>query len=165
MITVAQLKQALADNPGHALRLVLPDGAFVPEHFHVTEVGHVTKDFVDCGGTRRTTSACVLQTLVAHDTDHRLKSDKLGTIMGLTDKVLPDEGLPVEFEYDTGTVAQFAAGSIGVSGGALQIMLEAKHTACLAPDKCGLDDAPKYSSVPEFQAGKAKPASDPAANC
>ena len=31
----------------------LPDGSYVPEHFHVTEVGVVTRNFIDCGGTVR----------------------------------------------------------------------------------------------------------------
>jgi len=35
------------------VEFALPDGAKVPAHFHVTEVGYVTKDFFDCGGTRR----------------------------------------------------------------------------------------------------------------
>lgn len=29
----------------------LENGNSVPEHFHVTEVGIITKDFIDCGGT------------------------------------------------------------------------------------------------------------------
>ncbi|MGA8855051.1 MAG: DUF6428 family protein, partial [Christiangramia sp.] len=29
----------------------LPNGQLVPEHFHVTEVGKITKHFIDCGGT------------------------------------------------------------------------------------------------------------------
>ena len=161
MITVAQLKQTLAANPAHALRLVLPDGGFVPEHFHITEVGHVTKDFVDCGGTRRTTSACVLQTLVAHDVDHRLKTDKFSKILGLTGKVLPDEELPVEVEYDQGTTALYSVGSMAVSGGAVQLMLEAKNTACLAMDKCGLAEPPDYSALDNDPDA----ACDPAANC
>ena len=31
----------------------LPNGELVPRHFHVTEVGKVTKHFIDCGGTVR----------------------------------------------------------------------------------------------------------------
>ena len=31
----------------------LPDGSLVPSHFHVTEVGKVSKHFIDCGGTVR----------------------------------------------------------------------------------------------------------------
>lgn len=27
----------------------LPNGSFVPNHFHVTEVGKVSKHFIDCG--------------------------------------------------------------------------------------------------------------------
>lgn len=165
MITVAQLKQTLADNPDHAVRFVLPDGRFIPEHFHITEVGHVTKDFVDCGGTRRSSSACVLQTLVAHDVDHRLGSDKFSKILALTAKVLPDESLPVEIEYDEGTVAQFAIGSAAVSAGAVQLLLESKHTACLAPDKCGLEDLPQPGRAQYLASSRPDPSCDPAANC
>ena len=32
----------------------LENGSFVPEHFHVTEVGMVIKNFIDCGGVIRT---------------------------------------------------------------------------------------------------------------
>ena len=31
----------------------LPNGEYVPEHFHVTEVGMVSKHFIDCGGVER----------------------------------------------------------------------------------------------------------------
>jgi hypothetical protein len=32
----------------------------VPTHYHITEVGKVQKDFIDCGGTVRSSTACVL---------------------------------------------------------------------------------------------------------
>ncbi len=31
----------------------LPNGELVPNHFHVTEVGKITKHFIDCGGVIR----------------------------------------------------------------------------------------------------------------
>ena len=31
----------------------LPNGTLVPNHFHVTEVGKISKHFIDCGGTVR----------------------------------------------------------------------------------------------------------------
>ena len=31
----------------------LPNGNSVPKHFHVTEVGKVVKDYIDCGGNVR----------------------------------------------------------------------------------------------------------------
>jgi hypothetical protein len=33
------------------LTFTLPNGTKVPSHFHVTEVGVITKHFIDCGGT------------------------------------------------------------------------------------------------------------------
>ena len=36
-----------------SINFQLPDGKFVPEYFHVTEVGLVTKNFIDCGGKIR----------------------------------------------------------------------------------------------------------------
>jgi hypothetical protein len=35
------------------LNFVLPNGTIIPKHFHVTEVGQITKHFIDCGGTVR----------------------------------------------------------------------------------------------------------------
>jgi hypothetical protein len=39
----------------------------VPEHFHVTEVGVVTKDFIDCGGTVRHEKVANFQLWDAND--------------------------------------------------------------------------------------------------
>ena len=35
------------------LTFVLPNGSYVPPHFHLTEIGENSKKFVDCGGTIR----------------------------------------------------------------------------------------------------------------
>ena len=35
------------------LTFVLPNGSHVAPHFHLTEVGEITKKYVDCGGTVR----------------------------------------------------------------------------------------------------------------
>jgi hypothetical protein len=77
-----------ADKP---LIFVLPDGGLIPAHFHITEVGHVTKRFIDCGGTRRTLETCLLQTWVHDDVDHRLVAGKLATIFDRAGDVLPLE--------------------------------------------------------------------------
>ena len=31
----------------------LPNGTFVPPHFHITEMGLLTKHFIDCGNVVR----------------------------------------------------------------------------------------------------------------
>lgn len=45
----------------------LPNGTFVPEHFHVTEVGEITRNFIDCGGTVRKETVVNFQLWDAND--------------------------------------------------------------------------------------------------
>lgn len=45
----------------------LENGTFVPEHFHVTEVGQITKKFIDCGGVIRTEKVINFQLWNAND--------------------------------------------------------------------------------------------------
>ena len=80
-MTLDAFLAVLDRNPVAALHLMLPDGDFVPAHFHVTEVGRVQKDFIDCGGTVRSATACVLQVWVADDTAHRLGAVAAGNIV------------------------------------------------------------------------------------
>ena len=58
---LSALKDLLREHSAKNLGFTLPDGDPIPPDFHVTEVGYVTKNFVDCGGTVRATAACVLQ--------------------------------------------------------------------------------------------------------
>ena len=98
-MTLDSFLKVLAANPAAAIHLMLPDQSFVPAHFHVTEVGRVQKDFIDCGGTTRSTTTCVLQVWVAGDIDHRLDTSKLAKVMQLAAPLLKSTDLPVEVEY------------------------------------------------------------------
>lgn len=137
MITVKKLRELLAtDSP---MNIMLPSGEFVPEHFHVTEVGLVRKIFIDCGGTWRRTNSCVLQVWTAHDTDHRLSSGKLAKIFEAAKVVLLTEDvLLVEIEYGSEFVSQYPVTDVEVTPKGLLFVLGGKHTECLAPDKCGV---------------------------
>ena len=135
-----ELTDALTQHPDAGLALVLPDGSAVPKHFHVTEVGRVRKNFIDCGGTARSTDACVLQVWVANDVEHRLQAGKLGSIIALGKDILKGDDLPVEIEYDVGVITQLAVASIETSDDVITLTLAGKHTACLAPDRCGVDE-------------------------
>jgi hypothetical protein len=133
---------ALLDaHPAAGLHLLLPDGDLVPAHFHVTEVGRVAKDFIDCGGTVRSSRNCVLQVWVADDTAHRLDPAKLARVVRLAAPVLGADDLPVEVEYDTGFVTQLPVTAAEVTPAGLLFHLGGKHTACLAPDQCGVGDS------------------------
>ena len=46
---LSEVKSILANST--TIGFQLADGSFVPNHFHVTEVGKINKHFVNCGGT------------------------------------------------------------------------------------------------------------------
>jgi len=115
----------------NSLTFVLPSGEPVQSHFHITEVGKRTKDFIDCGGTVRQTSFISLQLWLAEDVDHRLLPNKLLTIIELSEKTLNLADLPVEIEYQTETIGRY--GVVFIEG---KFMLINTKTDCLAPDKC-----------------------------
>ncbi len=139
-MTISELKVTLNLHSEKKLRFVLPDKHAIPAHFHITEVGYVSKDFIDCGGTERHASTCVLQAWVAkNDEDHSLEAGKLGKILGLASKVLPNDDLMVEVEFEAPYISQFPIGAVAVAGDALVFQLTTKHTDCLAKEQCGLE--------------------------
>ncbi len=149
-MTITEFKQVLATHPDKLMRFVLPDGTNIPPHYHITEVGHVKKDFIDCGGTVRSASSCVLQAWVAvNDEAHRLEAGKLGSILNLADEILPDLNLPVEIEYEAPVISQFTIARADVESDAIVFHLKNKHTDCLAKESCGLEGGPCGSGEEE----------------
>jgi hypothetical protein len=138
-MTVSEFRRLLEGHPGAAMHWMLPDRSFVPPHYHITEVGKVHKDFIDCGGTVRSTRSCILQIWVANDVDHRLETTKLDSIMRVAAPLLGSDDLPVEVEYEEGMISQYPIGGVELTPSGLLFCLGSKHTACLAPDKCGID--------------------------
>lgn len=118
-----------------AVNFQLPNGTYVPEHFHVTEVGIITKNFIDCGGRVRDEKVANFQLWNADDTEHRLKPQKLQKIIALSEKVLGMEDLEVEVEYQSDTIGKY-----GLNYNGKDFLLTLKHTDCLAKDNCGVPD-------------------------
>ena len=110
----------------------LPNGSFVPEHFHVTEVGLITKNFIDCGGVVRKETVVNFQLWDANDFEHRLKPQKLIHIIELSEKVLGIEDFEIEVEYQDTTIGKY---DLGFNGKGFELLN--KKTACLAQDQCG----------------------------
>src|SRR5476649_2901588 len=107
-----ELKSLLREHSTKNLGFVLPDGDPIPPDFHITEIGHVTKNFVDCGGSVRSTAACVLQAWnAANDPDHRLTAGKLAAILDLAGAVVPSDDLEVEVEYEGCQISQYPVDS------------------------------------------------------
>lgn len=115
-----------------AVNFMLPDGTFVPSHFHVTEIGQITKNFIDCGGTIRNEKVVNFQLWEDGDFDHRIAPQKLLSIIDLSEKALGLEDGEIEVEYQTNTIGKYG---LFYNGKIFQLVN--KKTACLASDKCG----------------------------
>jgi len=137
-MNVNEVQNLLAAHPGEKMHFMLPDKSFVPAHFHITEVGRVQKDFIDCGGTVRSATTCLVQVWVAHDVDHRLETTKLAKIIEIAQPLLGSDQLPVEIEYEGDAISQYPLGGAESTPAGLLFYLGSKHTACLAPEKCGV---------------------------
>lgn len=107
----------------------LPNGTLVPSHFHVTEIGKITKHFIDCGGTVRHEEVVNFQLYEANDYDHRLHPEKLVHIIELSENVLGLDDLNIEVEYQDTTIGKF-----GLDFDGTNFLL----TNCLAKSQCGI---------------------------
>lgn len=139
------------------IRFKLPNGTLVPSHFHVTEVGKITKHFIDCGGTERNEAVANFQLWNTHDYDHRLHPEKLVQIIELSENILKLEDLEIEVEYQGETIQKF-----GLDFDEEHFLLTTKQTDCLAKDKCGIPvQKPKLKLVDLTE----EPCCSPDGNC
>ncbi|KGL64196.1 DUF6428 family protein [Polaribacter sp. Hel1_85] len=110
----------------------LPNGELVASHFHVTEVGKITKDFIDCGGKVRSESVINFQLWEENDYDHRLHPEKLVHIIELSDKIFKFDDLEIEVEYQgKDTISKYNLDFDGKN-----FLLTTKATVCLAQEVC-----------------------------
>lgn len=140
---LSQIKQILPML--HNVEFQLENGTFVPEHFHVTEVGQVFKHFIDCGGVVRTEKNVNFQLWDADDYEHRLKPAKLLHIIKLSEEKLGMEDAEIEVEYQGETIGKFDLDFNGT-----HFMLRNKQTACLAQDACGIPSEKKKITLSEL---------------
>ena len=130
----------------------LENGTFVPEHFHVTEVGQITKNFIDCGGVVRNESVVNFQLWNADDYEHRLKPGKLLHIIELSENKLGIKDAEIEVEYQSETIGKY-----DLSFNGKNFVLKNKKTACLAEDACGIPSQKPKVKLSETQNSCCKP--------
>jgi hypothetical protein len=140
---LSDFKKHLSNTP--SLRFLQQNGELVPVHFHITEVGLITKHFLDCGGDVHTEKLANVQIWVANDFDHRLEPKGLLKIIELSNKVLGNEDLEVEVEYQTETIGKY---SIEMQGN--NFVLIAKQTDCLAKIKCNIPQSKQKLQLGEL---------------
>lgn len=153
---LSEIKSALPELS--ELQFVLPTGAKVPAHFHITEVGQINKKFIDCGGTVRDEKVVNFQLWEDGDFDHRLGAKKLLDIISLSEKVLGLEDLEVEVEYQSDTIGKYGLAFDGEA-----FVLTSKMTDCLAKDKCGIPASKPKVSLSTI--GAAETACAPGSGC
>lgn len=128
---LSEIKSALSKV--NEVTFALPNGEQVPLHFHVTEVGNIQKQFIDCGGTIRKESVINFQLFTATDYDHRLSVQKLRSIIQLSEEKLGLENHEIEVEYQGETIGKYG---LEFKNGVF--ILISTQTDCLAKDKCGI---------------------------
>jgi hypothetical protein len=129
---LSEIKKHLLKAEAIAFRL--PNGNFIPPHFHITEVGKISKHFIDCGGTERREEVLNLQLWEADDYEHRLSPKKLEAIISLSEKIIGFPNLEIEVEYQGDTIEKF-----GLDHQDGIFVLTNTKTACLAEDACGIE--------------------------
>ena len=115
------------------LKFELSNGESVPSHYHVTEVGYITKNFIDCGGTIREEKVVNFQLWYSNDFDHKLEPKKMLDIINLSERKLGIKDFEIEVEYQSDTIGKYG---LDFNGNAF--VLTSKMTDCLAPDKCNI---------------------------
>jgi len=128
-MTIEEIKKVL--RLAKAISFRLPNGDEVPAHFHVTEVGKIDKQFIDCGGTMRHELIANFQLWSSDDYDHRLHPEKLLSIIELSQAKLGIEDLDIEVEYQGVTIGKY-----GLDFDGSAFLLTTKMTDCLAKDGC-----------------------------
>ncbi|WNW01419.1 DUF6428 family protein [Tenacibaculum sp. HL-MS23] len=141
---LSEIKKHLASLKTIAFQL--PNGDLVPNHFHVTEVGRVTKNFIDCGGTVRNEEVANFQLWEEDDYDHRLHPEKLTNIIELSEKVLNIADLDIEVEYQGATIGKY-----GLDFNGTNFVLTATKTDCLAKDNCGIPQEKPKMKLAQIQ--------------
>jgi hypothetical protein len=150
---LSKVKEVL--NTISTVNFELQNGKLIPNHFHVTEVGIISKHFIDCGGVVRTEKVANFQLWEAADFDHRLSPQKLANIIALSEKTLGMDDLEIEVEYQSETIGKYDLDFNGKN-----FVLLSKKTNCLAQDKCGIPAdklvKPRYK-ISDIQAGTCTP--------
>ena len=116
------------------LEFYLPDGIKIPSHFHITEMGIVTKHFIDCGISIHEEKKVTFQLWYANDLEHKLTSETVLNIISGSHKILGDQDLEIEVEYQM----EQTIGKFGLDYTNGNFELTKKETACLALDSCGI---------------------------
>ena len=149
-MNLSQLKNILQTL--EKIQFRLENGNSIPEHFHITEVGKIDKNYIDCGGTVRKETFINFQIWCANDFEHRLKPNKLLNIIELSENTLNLPDSEIEVEYQSHTIGKYSLDFDGTF-----FVLKNKSTNCLAQDMCGITPTKKKIQLSQLNKNSCKP--------
>jgi len=129
---LSEFKRQLEQAAEFAIQL--PNGEFVPNHFHITEMGIINKKYTDCGNTFREENYFTFQLWYSQDTWHRLTSEKVLKIISGIEKNTNVGDFDILVEYQ----GENTIGKFGLEFNGENFQLNATKTTCLAQDNCGI---------------------------
>ncbi|GAB4251403.1 MAG: DUF6428 family protein [Vicingaceae bacterium] len=144
----------------NTLKFKLPNGDFVPLHFHITEIGIIDKKYIDCGGTVRNEKKISFQLWEANDFEHRLTPKKLLAIIEKAKSQIEITDETVEIEYQNDTIGKYELGFDGE-----YFLLINTLTDCLAKDKCGIPEEKLKVNLSELNKTKENNCCTPGSGC
>ena len=112
----------------------------------MTEVGKISKQFIDCGGTLRDEEKISFQLWEENDYNHRLHPEKLVKIIDLARNKLELPDAEIEVEYQGESINKFELDFDGKS-----FLLVNTQTNCLAKEKCGIPAQKPKVKLSELQ--------------
>ena len=128
---LSQFKSQLENSEQFSFQL--PNGLLIPAHFHITEMGLMTKNFIDCGISIHNESKVTFQLWFANDFEHRLTATNALKIIEMSQKIIGTDDFEIEVEYQM----QETIGKFGLDFANGNFQLTKKETTCLAQDSCG----------------------------
>ena len=128
---LSEVKKALTGLD--SVQFLLPNGKKVPSHFHLTEIGNIEKNFMDCGGKVRKESKVSFQLWTSIDLHHRLKAEKFSKIISLAEEKIKLQDEEIEVEYQGDTIEKY-----GLDFDGENFLLTGQKTDCLAKSDCGI---------------------------
>ena len=142
---LSEFKNRLAQVDTFSIQL--PNGTFIPAHFHITEMGLLTKNFIDCGNTIREEKVITFQVWFAGDLEHRLNTEKVFKIIRASENLFQNQDLELEVEYQS----DMTIGKFGLEFANGNFVLASKETTCLANDHCGIPEEKMKVSLKDLQ--------------
>jgi len=135
-ILFKEFNDAITNNPTKQLRFYLPNNEMIPAHYHMTDVGSVSRNFIDCGGHTRTEHQVQIQLWLGADTQHRLTAQTTAKILQQSQfilNLLPDtNNSELLIEYKTDLVSLYPIERIEQTEDTINLHLTLSKTQCLA---------------------------------